>query len=77
MHWGGWCAAPNEFPNTGPDDAPKGESPGLGGGVHAFFCLVSGLQCVGGKTQCMDIRAMAMQYNASFNGRDVGPRDVP
>ena len=38
---------PNELPHVGLGDAPKGTSPGLGRGVHAFFCLVSGLQCVG------------------------------
>ena len=38
---------PNELLDVGPSDVPKGASLGLGGGVHAFFCLVSGLQCVG------------------------------
>ena len=47
MHWGWQCTAPNELLDTGPGDAPKGTSPRLGGGVHAFFCLVSGLQCMG------------------------------
>ena len=47
MHWGRQCAAPNELPDTGLGDAPKGASPGLGGGMHAFSCLVFGLQCVG------------------------------
>ena len=44
---GGSVPPPNELPDAGPGDALKGALPGLGGGVHAFFCLVSGLQCVG------------------------------
>ena len=47
MHWWQQCAAPTELPDAGPGDAVKVTSPGLGGGVHAFFCLVSGLHCVG------------------------------
>ena len=37
---------PNELPNAGPGDAPKGALLGLGGGVNAFFCVVSCWQCV-------------------------------
>ena len=28
-------------PNARPGDAPKGASPGLGGGVHGLLCVVS------------------------------------
>ena len=47
LHCRWQCTAPNELPNAGPSDAQKGASPGLGRGVHAFFCVVFGLQCVG------------------------------
>ena len=47
MHRGRQCTAPNELPDAGPGDALKGALPGVGGGVNAFFCLVSSLQCVG------------------------------
>ena len=47
MHWGQQCAALNELPGAGPGDAPKGTSPSLARGMHAFFCLVSSLLCVG------------------------------
>ena len=40
MHWGRKCTAPTELPHAGPGDAPKGASPGLGGGMNAFFCSV-------------------------------------
>ena len=36
-----------KLPNARPGDTPKGISPSLGGGVHTFFCFVSGLQYVG------------------------------
>ena len=36
-----------QLPNAGPGDTPKAASPGLGGGLHAFFCVVSCLQFVG------------------------------
>ena len=35
------------MPDAGPGGAPKGASPGLGGGLNAIFCLVSGASCVG------------------------------
>ena len=41
MHRGRKCTGSNELPDARPDDAPKGTSPGLGGGVNAFFCIVS------------------------------------
>ena len=45
---GGWqCTAPNELPNGGPGATLKSALPSLGEGVHAFFCVVSILQCVG------------------------------
>ena len=47
MHQGRQCAAPNQLPDAGPGGAPKGASPGLGGGVNAIFCLVSGTSSVG------------------------------
>ena len=47
MHWGWQCAIPNELPDARPGDAPKAALLGLGGGVHAFFCLNSSFQCVG------------------------------
>ena len=47
MHRGWQCAAPNQLPDVGPGGAPKGASPGLGRGLNAIFCLVSGASCVG------------------------------
>ena len=47
MHWGQQCAAPNQLPDARPGGALKGVSPGLGGGLNAIFCLVSGTSCVG------------------------------
>ena len=47
MYRGRQCAAPNQLPDAGPGGALKGESPGLGGGLNAIFCLVSGASCVG------------------------------
>ena len=40
LHWGRCCTAPNELPNAGPGDVPKGASPGLGGGFNGCFCAV-------------------------------------
>ena len=40
LHWGRCCTAPNELPNAGPGDVPKGASPGLGGGLNGCFCAV-------------------------------------
>ena len=40
MHQGRQCAAPNGLPHAGPGDAPKGASPGLGGGAKSFFSVV-------------------------------------
>ena len=37
---GGQCAAPNGLPDAGPGGAPKGASPGLGGGAESFFSVV-------------------------------------
>ena len=47
MHRGQQCAAPNQLPDAGPGGALKGASLGLGGGLNAFFCLVSGASSVG------------------------------
>ena len=46
MHWGCQCAAPNELLDVGPGDAPEGALLGLGGGVNAFYCVVSCWQSV-------------------------------
>ena len=35
------------MPDAGLGGALKGASPGLGGGLNAIFCLVSGASCVG------------------------------
>ena len=55
-----WFSLP---PDAGPGDAPKGASPGLGGGADPFFCVIlcwqnvkfcecllgmSNFQCIGG-----------------------------
>ena len=40
MHRGRQCAAPNGLPDAGPGGAPKGASPGLGGGAESFFSVV-------------------------------------
>ena len=37
MHRGRQCAAPDALPDAGLGSAPKGESPGLGGGDESFF----------------------------------------
>lgn len=37
VHWGRWCATPNDLPNVGLGDAPKGALRGLGGGVYIIF----------------------------------------
>ena len=47
MHRGWQCAAPNQLPDAGSGGMPKGASPGLGGGLNAIFCIVSGVSCVG------------------------------
>ena len=47
MHRGRQCAAPNQLPDAGPGGAPKGALPGLGGGLNAIFCLVSGASSMG------------------------------
>ena len=46
LHGGRQCTAPNELPNAGLGDAPKRRLSSLGGGVHAFSCVVSCWQCV-------------------------------
>ena len=40
MHWGWQCAAPDALPDAGLGAAPKGASPGLGGGAESFFSIV-------------------------------------
>ena len=47
MHRGRQCAGPNGLPDAGPGGAPKSVSPGLGGGLNAIFCLVSGAWSMG------------------------------
>ena len=37
VHWWRWCTAPNDLPNVGLGDAPKGALPGLGGGIYIIF----------------------------------------
>ena len=43
MYWEQQGAPPNELPDASLGYELKGVLPGLGGGVHAFFYLVSGL----------------------------------
>ena len=40
MHWGRQCTATIELLHAEPGNVVKGTSPGLGGGVHAFFRIV-------------------------------------
>ena len=40
MRWERQCAAPNGLPHAGPGEAPKGASPGLGGGAKSFFSVI-------------------------------------
>ena len=40
MHLGRQCAAPDALPDAGLGGAPKGASPGLGGGAESFFSIV-------------------------------------
>ena len=75
LHWGQQCTAPNELPNAGPGDTPKGALPSLGVGVYAFS--VSFLFAVCAKMRYMDTRAMAMQCKASLYGWNAGPGDTP
>ena len=46
LHWGRCSTAPSGLLNAGPGDAPKGASPGLGGGLKGCFCVVSSCNCV-------------------------------
>ena len=69
MHRGRQCAAPNQLPDAGPGGALKGASPGLGGGLNAIFCLVSGAssmgKCVAGVKQvwqCSVLLAVWRRY---------------
>ena len=45
-HWAQGCTAPKLVLNARLGDEPKGASPDLGRGVHAFLCVVSGWHCV-------------------------------
>ena len=69
MHQGRQYAAPNQLPDAGPGGAPKGASPGLGGGFNAIFCLVSGASSVGKRVagvkqvwQCSVLLAVWRRY---------------
>ena len=69
MHRGRQCAAPNQLPDAGPGGASKGASPGLGGGLNAIFCLVSGASSVGKRVagvkqvwQCSVLLAVCTRY---------------
>ena len=69
MHRGRQCAAPNGLLDAGPGGTPKGASPGPGGGLNAFFCLVSGALCVGKRVagvkqvwQCSVLLAVWRRY---------------
>ena len=69
MHRGRKCAAPNQLPDAGLGGAPKGASPGLGGGLNAIFCLVSGASSVGKRVagvkqvwQCSVLLAVWRRY---------------
>ena len=64
MHRGRQCAAPDALPDAGPGSAPKGVSLGLGGGLNAIFCLVSGASSVG-KCVAGVKTGVAMQCTAS------------
>ena len=37
VHWGRWCTTPNDLPNVGLGDAPKGALRSLGGSVYIIF----------------------------------------
>ena len=46
MHWGWQYAAPNHLPDAGSGGAPKGASPGLGGGANVkFLCCIVLAKC--------------------------------
>ena len=69
MHRGRQCAAPDALLDAGPGAAPKGASPGLGGGLNAIFCLVLGAWCVGKRVagvkqvwQCSVLLAVWRRY---------------
>ena len=69
MHWGRQCAAPDALPDVGLGGALKGASPGLGRGLNAIFCLVSGASSVGKRVagvkqvwQCSVLLAVWRRY---------------
>ena len=47
LHWGRRRRAPNELPNVGLGNVPKGVSPSLGRGVYRFTCVLFWLQMCG------------------------------
>ena len=71
MHWRQQCISPNEFLDARLGDAAKGALPSLDKGMHAFFCLLSGLQCVG---KCVAWIQERWQYNVMLAsmGRILG-----
>ena len=71
MHEGRQCTGPNELLDAGLGNVLKGASPGLGRGVHAFYCLVSGLQYVGKRVAWIQERWQCSVVVA-FMGRMLG-----
>ena len=57
LHWGWQCTVPNELPNVGPGDAPKGALHGLGRGVDTFICAVSCWQCVKNRKGLVEVHS--------------------
>ena len=69
MHRGRQCAAPDALPDARPGGELKGASSGLGGGLNAIFCLVSGASSVGKRVagvkqvwQCSVLLAVWRRY---------------
>ena len=61
MHRGRQCAAPNQLPDAGLGGAPKGASPGLGGGADSLFlsyCVSKTLKSVNVCLQCPVFNAL-------------------
>ena len=70
---GAAVCCPNQLPDAGPGGAPKAASPGLGGGLNAIFCLVSGASSVGKRVagvkqvwQCSVVLAVWRRYELSL-----------
>ena len=63
IHRGWLCAAPNALPDAGLGGAPKGTSPGLGGGADSFFLFRA--HYVGKTLKSVNVCLQCPVFNAS------------